>query len=294
MNHFAKKTKADPTFTRISWLRCTVNNFVGKPTGRKVRKAFEEYIKMRGMVTIHAADNAFDSGMLTTKRLVSSLGDRTIEKNGPYVYYSKEENLPAIPPTVLVEATEHSTKHYWPSVRPEHPIVKGNAQWLHTACWSVRKDYEVRWKHDYSGNGVPGVNKEGRSLKNRSPRAGSNGNKLQKKADFHITLGHSGVSMECNGQTVWAGTEWAAIESVTQNFLPGTKRLVRLSGSDIYTLLASWLRSANGKQPGSASRIGPASIIGHRERSRKRSDFLAYKLTWKHTPQMCRRKLLHR
>ncbi|MFT7068315.1 MAG: type 1 glutamine amidotransferase [Spirosomataceae bacterium] len=234
------KPKADPNFTpNFADYDVIVNNFGWQTADwpESTKKAFEEYMANGGgMVTIHAADNAFGQWDAYNEMIgLGAWGDRTIE-NGPYVYYSKDEEK-LTRDTTNGSCGSHGAQHEaLLTVRtPEHPIVKGMpSQWLHTADEVYERLRGPAENMTILATAYSGVNKEAK----KSGRTDRHEPMLmvinyKKGRIFHITLGHSDVSMECTGlKTAFErGTEWAATGDVTQKLptdFPGTKEVSKI------------------------------------------------------------------
>jgi type 1 glutamine amidotransferase len=162
-------------------------------------------------------------------------GDRTIE-SGPYVYYSKgDEKLTR--DTTDGPCGSHGAQHEaLLTVRtPEHPVVKGMpAQWLHTNDEVYERLRGPAKNMTILATAYSGVNEEAK----KSGRTDRHEPMLmvinyKKGRIFHITLGHSDVSMECIGlKTAFErGTEWAATGAVTQKIpanFPGVEKVSKI------------------------------------------------------------------
>lgn len=218
------KPKADPDFNpKFADYDVVVNNFGWKtadwPEQTKVN--FEKYMANGGgMVTLHAADNAFGDWDAYNKMIgLGAWGDRTIE-NGPYVYYDKNGRI--VRDQSDGPCGSHGPQHEnLVTVRaPKHPIVKGMPmQWMHTSDEVYERLRGQAENMTILATAYSGVDKEakqgGRTDRNEPMLMVIN---YKKGRIFHITLGHSAVSMECVGlKTVFnRGTEWAATGKVTQ------------------------------------------------------------------------------
>jgi type 1 glutamine amidotransferase len=234
------KPKADPNFTpNFADYDVIVNNFGWQTADwpESTKKAFEEYMANGGgMVTIHAADNAFGQWDAYNKMIgLGAWGNRTI-KNGPYVYYSKDDEK-LTRDTTDGSCGSHGAQHEaLLTVRtPEHPVVKGMpAQWLHTNDEVYERLRGPAENMTILATAYSGVNEEAK----KSGRTDRHEPMLmvinyKKGRIFHITLGHSDVSMECIGlKTAFErGTEWAATEAVTQKIpanFPGVEKVSKI------------------------------------------------------------------
>lgn len=221
--------KTDPDFKpNFADYDVVINNFGWKTADwpAETQKALEEYMANGGgMVLLHAANNAFGQWDAYNEMIgLGAWGDRTLA-NGPYVYYSKDEEK------LTRDSTDgpcgsHGAQHEaLLTIRtPEHPIVEGMPpQWLHTAD-------EV---YERMRGPAQNMNIIATAFSEAEERTPAESKKLQrsdrhepmlmtinykKGRVFHIAFGHSDVSMECIGlKTAFErGAEWAATGEVTQ------------------------------------------------------------------------------
>lgn len=185
------------------------------PWPQETQKEFEDFIqKGGGLVVIHAADNSFPNWEAYNEMIgLGGWGDRT-EKDGPYVYYDKGNNLKHdFSPGA---AGSHGQQHeYTIKLRkPLHPITKGMPlEWLHT------KD-EL-----YDRLRGPAINMEILATAFSDSTTGGTGRhepilmtiNYGKGRIFHTPMGHATEAAECVGfkTVVLRGTEWAATGKVS-------------------------------------------------------------------------------
>lgn len=238
------KPKADPDFKpNFADYDVVINNF-GWQTAEwpeETKIAFEKYIANGGgMVLLHAANNAFGQWDAYNKMIgLGAWGDRTLE-NGPYVYYSKNEEKLTRDSTDGICGSHGAQQEAILKIRtPNHPIVKGMpAQWLHTA-----DEIYDRMRGPAQNMTILATSFSDK-VKNSPPwdkkTAGTDRHEpmlmtinYNKGRIFHIAFGHSAVSMECIGlKTAFErGAEWAATGKVTQKLpadFPGTEKVSKL------------------------------------------------------------------
>lgn len=223
------KPKTDPDFKpNFADYDVVINNFGWQTADwpEETKVAFEKYMANGGgMVTLHAADNAFGQWDAYNEMIgLGAWGDRTLE-NGPYVYYSKDEEKLTRDSTDGICGSHGAQQEALLTIRtPEHPIVKGMpAQWLHTA------DEIYDRMRGPAQNMMILATAFSDKVKNSPPwdkkTTGTDRHEpmlmaidYKKGRVFHIAFGHSDVSMECIGlKTAFErGAEWAATGKVTQ------------------------------------------------------------------------------
>ncbi|MEM9141627.1 MAG: ThuA domain-containing protein [Bacteroidota bacterium] len=214
-----EKPKTDPDFKpKFSKYDVILSNFGwnAAPWPEKTKKALEKYVhKGGGLVVFHAADNSFPKWEAYNLMIgLGGWGDRT-EKDGPYVYYTEDDQLVRDPSPGKGGA--HGLQHeYVIRLRnPDHPITRGMPQeWLHT------KD-EL-----YEQLRGPAQNMEILATAFASPEMKGSGRHepalividYGKGRVFHSILGHADYSVASVGFIVslLRGTEWAATGTVTQ------------------------------------------------------------------------------
>jgi type 1 glutamine amidotransferase len=210
--------KTDPAFAPdFSRYDVVVSNFGYKaadwPDG--TRKSLEDFVaRGGGFVTVHAANNSFPTWKAYNRMIgLGGWGGRT-EKDGPYVYYDKAEELVRDPSPGPGGA--HGPQHQFQlEIRaPDHPITRGMPRrWLHTQdeCYErLRGPAEnmTILATAYSSPDYKGTGRHEPMLMVID---------YGKGRVFHTALGHEDYSFEGVGfiTTLLRGTEWAATGRVT-------------------------------------------------------------------------------
>ena len=204
-----------PKFTDYKVL---IMNYNGDSWSEKTKTEFDHYIKNGGgMVSVHAADNAFPKWPAYNQMIaIGGWGDRN-EKSGPYFYYDEATDK-MIKDTSAGSGGSHGKQHEFvvKTRSKKHPIMRGLPDaWLH------QKD-ELYDRMRGPAENVT-VLATAYSAKEQN---GSGRNepmlmtiKYGKGRVFHTTLGHENYSQKCIGfiTTLQRGTEWAASGKVTQS-----------------------------------------------------------------------------
>lgn len=196
--------------------RVVLLNYNGDPWPKETMDAFEQFVKGGGgVVSVHAADNAFPEWKEFNKMIgLGGWGNRS-EKDGPYVYYDDagrmvKDNSPGV-------GGSHGKFHAFQVVtrNKKHPITKGLP-----AVWMHNKD-EL-----YDRLRGPAENME--ILATAYSAKDQNGTGRHepmmmvihygKGRIFHTTLGHANESQQCVGFITYLqrGAEWVATGKVTQ------------------------------------------------------------------------------
>jgi len=217
-----KKPKTDPSFSpEFSKYDLVIINSgnAAAPWPKETEAAFEKFMSDGGgMFVVHAADNCFphwkEFNLMTG---LGGWGGRT-EKDGPYVYYNKEEEL--VRDTSVGSGGDHGPQHKFEVViRQEHPITKGlPSAWMHaqdelyqtlrgpaenmTVLATAYSDKEFKGTQRHEPMVMVIDYKKGRTC--------------------HVALGHADYSFECVAMItlIKRGCEWAATGKVTQTEVP--------------------------------------------------------------------------
>ena len=195
-------------------------NYNGDAWPQNTNTAFESFVKNGGgVVSVHAADNAFPEWPEFNKMIgLGGWGNRS-EKDGPYIYYDEAGKL--VKDDSPGAGGSHGKFHAFKIVtrNKKHPITKGLPE-----VWMHNKD-EL-----YDRLRGPAENMEvlatAYSAKDQS---GTGRNepimmviRYGKGKIFHTTLGHANESQQCVGFITYLqrGAEWVATGKVTQK-VPG-------------------------------------------------------------------------
>ena len=192
-----------------------VSNLDSASWPESLRTEFENYIRNGGgLVTVHAADNAFPEWPAYNEMIgIGGWRGRT-EKDGPMTYY-KDGKLVSDPSPG--RAGSHGSRRPFQitSREPNHPILKGlPAVWMHAP------------DELYATLRGPGKNMTVLATAHSDPKnAGTDHDEpilmalsYGKGRVFHTVLGHDATGLACVGfiTTFQRGTEWAATGKVTQ------------------------------------------------------------------------------
>lgn len=193
-----------------------VLNYNGDSWPQSTNDAFEAFVKQGGgVVSIHAADNAFPEWKEYNLMIgLGGWGDRT-EKHGPYLYYNTEGKL--VRDNTPGPGGSHGKFHSFQikTRDKKHPITKGVPE-----VWMHEKD-EL-----YDRMRGPAINTQ--VLASAFSAKDQNGTgrdepimmtiRYGKGKIFHTMLGHANESQQCVGFITFLqrGTEWVCSGKVTQ------------------------------------------------------------------------------
>ena len=196
-----------------------VIDYNGDSWSEKTNAAFLDFVKDGGGVVIyHASSIAFPAWKEYNEMIgLGGWGDRN-EKNGPYVYYRRNE---LVTDTAAGHAGSHGERHDF-EVRTrvtDHPVTKGlPVRWLHPddelyqQLRGPAKNMQIL-ATAYADTAFEGTGRDEPMLMVIN---------YGKGRIFHTALGHAieggGPAMQCVGfiTTFLRGSEWAATGNVTQ------------------------------------------------------------------------------
>ena len=207
-----------PNFSAYDVIVLNYNDFGPKNAGDwplATQNAFLDYVrKGGGVVSYHAADNAFPQWLEFNKVIgLGGWGGRT-EKDGPYIRWRDGK---MVRDTTPGRGGNHGPRHAFQVIirEPNHPITKGLPEkWMHAT------------DELYDRLRGPAENLALLATAFSAPeQKGTSENEPMlftiqygKGRIFHTTLGHDVEAMRCVGfiATYQRGTEWAATGKVKQ------------------------------------------------------------------------------
>ncbi|MDO9581281.1 MAG: ThuA domain-containing protein [Bacteroidales bacterium] len=228
-------TTFDPDFSKYELV---VLDYNGDSWSEKTNTAFLEFVsKGGGVVVYHAADNSFPEWEEYNKIIgLGGWGNRN-EKSGPYVYYSRSNEIVRDDTSKGIGGTHGPRSEFLVKTRNfEHPITKGlPANWIHgnDELYSLLRGPAENMEilaTAYSGTrrfDRPPATAAPVARPARPSQPARNEPILMtitygKGRIFHTVLGHAdeggGPAMQCVGfiTTLQRGAEWAVTGNVTQ------------------------------------------------------------------------------
>ena len=200
----------------FSHYKVVLLNYNGDAWPQTTNAAFESFVKNGGgVVSVHAADNAFPEWPEFNKMIgLGGWGNRS-EKDGPYIYYDEagklvKDDSPGV-------GGSHGKFHAFKIItrNKQHPITKGLPE-----VWMHNKD-EL-----YDRLRGPAENMEVLATAYSAKDQNGTGRnepmmmviKYGRGKIFHTTLGHANESQQCIGFITYLqrGAEWVATGRVTQ------------------------------------------------------------------------------
>ncbi len=193
---------------------------------KETQNNFEKYMKEGGgFVVVHAANNSWPEWQEFNKMIgVGGWSGRTIEKDGPQIYYDSEGNFQK-------QTSNHDCGSHGPEMEylvetraHDHPIMKGLPdKWIHQKdelyerlCGPAENVTVLATSFaDREGNAPPWDDSVKGTHRNEPILMAID---YHEGRVFHNTMGHMDYSMSCIGfiTTFQRGCEWAATGFVTQ------------------------------------------------------------------------------
>jgi hypothetical protein len=203
-----------PDFSKY---RVVVSNYNGASWPEATNTAFDKFMyEGGGLVTVHAADNAFPEWAEFNQMIGLGGWGKRNEEAGPYVYYDEQQKkfIEDIDPGI---GGSHGHQHEFivKTRDKNHPITKGlPEEWLHQKDELYDRLRGPAEHLTVLATAFSPKDKAGSGRHEPVLMAINYG----KGRVFHTTLGHEDYSQKCVGfmVTFQRGVEWAATGQVTQ------------------------------------------------------------------------------
>jgi type 1 glutamine amidotransferase len=213
-----------------------------------LKASFVEYIRNGGgLVSVHAADNAFPNWKEYNLMIGVGGWRGRSEKSGPHFYY---QNGKLVADTAPHSAGSHGARQPFKIVNQvtNHPITRGlPKEWMHVG------------DELYANLRGPGENMTVLSTAFSDPANRGTGHdepilmviSYGKGRIFHTTMGHDLAALNCVGfiTTYQRGTEWAATGKVTQNVPPDFPTADKTNTRPAYDPPAGWTSPGGRPRP---------------------------------------------